>query len=141
MSDDYGMKNDGHIEAQRKKEIREARLAAEAKKAEEEKAAAANAENEESAGLESAEGEQVDEDEFEKQETGDTSPINADFEVESSEDAEGDDYDEDPDNEYADFNYAGQKAKEEREIRKSRRWVWVFLISAAIVACIGLITL
>lgn len=134
MAKKYGMVNDGHVEKARREEIRRERLAAEEKKRKEEEAAAKA--DKESA--EAVEGEQVDDGEFEQQQPEDTSPINADFEVESSEDAEDEEYDEDPDNEYADFNYAGQKAKEEREIKKSRRWVWVFIATATIAACIAL---
>jgi|GEM_PF-2522116 hypothetical protein len=83
--------------------------------------------------------EEVSEDAFEKEpEVEDSIPIDADFTVEKTEDAE-DEYEEDPDNEYADFNYAGMKAKKERELRQRSRIVVVMLITAAIVACILLV--
>ena len=56
----------------------------------------------------------------------DSIPIDADFTVEKTEDAE-DEYEEDPDNEYADFNYAGMKAKKERELRQRSRIVVVMM--------------
>ncbi|MCI2063201.1 MAG: hypothetical protein LKJ83_10655 [Eubacteriaceae bacterium] len=83
--------------------------------------------------------EEVSEDTFEKEpEVEDSIPIDADFTIEKTEDAE-EEYNDETDEEYADFNYAGMKAKKERELKQRSRIVVVMLITAAIAACIILV--